>query len=95
MYARTCIEHWREARRGKAAVGVSMWMRVLLPQVLGPESGAFPSDGEEAPGAAIGRLSNSGAAAALDMLDIAMAPGGAKLSQCSLHTEGPVSRSSC
>ena len=64
--------------RGKAAVGVSMWMRVLLPQVLGPESGAFPSDGDDVlDGAAISRLSNSGAAAALDMLDIAMAPGGA------------------
>ena len=65
-------------RRGKAAVGVSMWMRVLLPQVLGPDSGAFPSDGDEFAGAAISRLSNSGAAAALDMLDIAMAPGGAR-----------------
>jgi len=63
--------------RGKAAVGVSMWMRVLLPQVLGPESGAFPSDGDEISSAAISRLSNSGATAALDMLDIAMAPGGA------------------
>jgi len=78
--------------RGKAAVGVSMWMRVLLPQVLGPGSGAFPSDGDEISSAAISRLSNSGAAAALDMLDIAMAPGGANASQAQ-HTCGPVSLS--
>ena len=67
--------------RGKAAVGVSMWMRGLLPQVLGLWAGAFPGYGVEFAGAAISRLSNAGAAAALDMLDIAMAPGGARRSK--------------
>ena len=76
--------HW--TCRGKAAVGVSMWMRVLLPQVLGTESGAFPSDDLDVAGGAISRLSNSGAAAALDMLDIAMAPGGARHVLCSARS---------
>jgi hypothetical protein len=53
-----------------------MWMRVLLPQVLGPDSDAFP--GEVAEFANISRLGNAAAAAALDMLDIAMSPGGAR-----------------
>ena len=56
-------------------MGISMWMRVLLPQVLGPDSDAFP--GEVPEFANISRLGNAAAAAALDMLDIAMAPGGA------------------
>ena len=81
-----------DACRGRAAVGVSMWMRVLLPQVLGPDSDAFLGDGAKY--ANVSRLGTSAAAAALDMLDIAMAPGGARLGRavCRNTAEKPEHR---
>ena len=56
---------------------MAIWMRVLLPQVLGVEAAAAPA-GEPAP-LPVARLGAAASLAALDCLDVALAPGGAQL----------------
>ena len=60
--------------RGRQGVGAALWLRVLLPQVLGSEeAAAVGGGGTDAP---VPRLGGAQSVAALDCFDLALTPGG-------------------